>query len=346
MKKTLMIAVAVTLALMTTGCSGGKKKQAQVDEAQKKVLVKTDVSQKQTVARTVDFTANLQAYKQNFVTPAVAARIENIYVEVGDRVTEGQVLVDLDKNQYNTYALQLANAEANLARMKPVYEAGGISKQQIDELETSISVLKENVSNLETNLQLRSPLTGIVTGRYNEVGDLYTMSPNAAGGVGVLQVMEMDRLKATVSVPEQYFPNVYMKMPVKVIADIYPDMEFDGQVTRIAPSINPTTRSFEVEVTIPNRSLTLRPGMFARTTFNMAEVEGVTVLDLAVQKQAGTNERFVFVAKDGKAQRRVVVPGRQVGDRIEVLSGVEANEEVVVAGMARLRDGVEVEIVK
>ena len=345
MKKILMIASAVALALMATGCSGGKKKQAQVDDTQKKVLVKTDVSQTQTVARTVDFTANLQAYKQNFVTPAVAARIEKIYVEVGDRVTEGQILVDLDKNQYNTYALQLANAESNLARMKPVYDAGGISKQQIDELETSISVLKENVSNLETNLQLRSPLTGIVTGRYNEVGDLYTMSPNAAGGVGVLQVMEMDRLKATVSVPEQYFPNVYMKMPVRVVADIYPDKEFSGEVTRIAPSINPMTRSFEVEVTIPNKSLTLRPGMFARTTFNMAEVEGVTVLDLTVQKQAGTNERFVFVAKDGKAERRVVVPGRQVGDRIEVLSGVEAGEEVVVAGMARLRDGVEVEIV-
>lgn len=340
-----MIAATIALALMATGCTGGKKKQAQVEDTQKKVLVKTNMSERETVARTVDFTASLQAYKQNFVTPAIAARIEKIYVEVGDRVTEGQVLVDLDKNQYNTYALQLANAESNLARMKPVYEAGGISKQQIDELETSISVLKENVSNLETNLQLRSPLTGIVTGRYNEVGDLFTMSPNAAGGVGVLQVMEMDRLKATVSIPEQYFPYVYLKMPVKVVADIYPDKEFTGEVTRIAPAINPATRSFEVEVTIPNKSLTLRPGMFARTTFDMAQVEGVTVMDLAVQKQAGTNERYLFVAKDGKAQRRVVVPGRQVGDRVEILSGVETGEEIIIAGMARLRDGVEIEIV-
>lgn len=339
-----MIVTTIAAALLLTGCQGGRKKQTE-ETGQNKALVKVDPARTETVARTVDFTANLQAYKQNFVTPALAARIEKIYVEVGDKVTEGQLLVDLDKNQYNQYAAQLANAEATLARMKPVYETGGISKQQIDELETSISVLRENVENLRINLELRSPLTGIITGRYNEEGDLYTMSPNAGGGVGVLQVMEMDRLKANVSVPEQYFPQVYMNMPVRVVADIYPDKAFEGKVTRIAPAINPMTRSFDVEVTVPNRSLTLRPGMFARTTFNMGEVRGVTVHDLAIQKQAGTNERYLFVVDEGRAYRRVVVPGRQVGDRIEIVSGVEAGEEIIFAGMARLRDGIEVEIV-
>ena len=172
------------------------------------------------------------------------------------------------------------------------------------------------------------------------------MSPNRDQTVGILRVMEMDKLKATVSIPEQYFPSVYMGMPVKIVADIYQDKEFNGKVTRIAPAINPATRSFEVEVTVPNASLTLRPGMFARSTFNMGEVQGVTVTDIAVQKQAGTNDRYVFVVENGKAVRKKVTTGRLVGGRIEIISGLNENENVVVAGASRLSDGAEVEITR
>ena len=349
MKRGLLIATMVVAATALTGCHG--KKDKVVNEEQNTSTnalpnVKVEAAVAEDVAYTVSFTANLQAYKQTFIVPSLAARIDKINVEVGDHVRQGQVLVELDKTQYNTYALQLSNAETNLARMRPVYESGGISKQQIDELETNVKVLSETVRNLADNLTLRAPFDGVVTGRFNEVGDLFSMSPNAAGGIGILQVMQMNPLKAYVYVSEQYFPQVYMGMPVKVSADIYPDRSFEGKVSRISPSINSSTRTFEVEVTVPNPDTVLRPGMFTRSTFNMGEIASVTVLDMAVQRQVGTNDKFIYVVKDGVVDKRFVETGRQVGNRIEILSGVSAGENVVVAGASKLMDGMEVSIVE
>lgn len=344
MRKSLLIAAAIMGAVAMTGCQG-KKNKTVTDGEGELTQVKVEQARAEKVSQTVDFTANLQAYKQTFIVPALAARIEKINVEVGDNVKEGQVLVELDKTQYNTSALQLSNAETNLARMKPVHESGGISKQQIDELETNVNVLRETVRNLSENLTLTAPFSGVVTGRYNEVGDLFSMSPNADGGVGILQVMQMNPLKAYVYVSEQYFPQVYMGMPVKVVAEIYPDKEFEGKVSRIAPSINPATRTFEVEITVQNPSMSLRPGMYARTIFNMGEVDGVTVQDTAVQRQTGTNDKYVYVVKDGIVDKRFITTGRQTGDRIEVTSGLEAGETVVIAGASKLLGGMKVNVV-
>ncbi len=345
MRKTLLIVAAIMGTVALTGCQGKKNKGAEA--AEDVVYVKVEPARAEKVAQTIDFTANLEAYQMNFIVPSLAARIEQINVEVGDKVKKGQILVELDKTQLNTNKLQLSNAELNLARMMPVYETGGISKQQIDEMETNIGVLKETVKNLEDNLTLRSPINGVVTGRYNEVGDLFSMSMNSDGGIGILQVMQMDKLKAYVYVSEQYFPQVYMGMPVKVVAETFPDRTFEGKVSRIAPAINPSTRTFEVEVTVPNSDLTLRPGMYARTTFNMGEVNGITVQDMAVMRQTGTNDKYVYVVNDeGIVDKHFVTVGRRMNDRIEIISGVEIGENVVIAGGNKITTGMKVEIEK
>ena len=84
--------------------------------------------------------------------------------------------------------------------------------------------------------------------------------------------------------------------------------------------------------------------MYARTTFNMGEEDNITVLDVAVQRLAGTNERYVYVVEDGVVSRRMVSVGRQVGDRMEILSGLKEGEDVVIAGAARLHAGMAVEV--
>ena len=150
MRKSLLIAAAIVSVVAFTGCKGKNKTvTGGGDEA---VSVKIEQSYKEKVAQSVDFTANLEAYKQTYIVPSITARIEKLNVDVGDKVKKGQILAEMDKTQYNTNALQLANAELDFARMKPVYETGGISKQEIDAAETNINVLKETVSNLEENV--------------------------------------------------------------------------------------------------------------------------------------------------------------------------------------------------
>ncbi len=342
MKKQLFVACAAALAAV--GCSPKKTAGTQQEQSNEKVAVKTVTAEGRTVGQIVDFTANLLPEKQSFICPSLAVRIDEILVEVGDPVEKGQLLVVMDKNQYNQSALQLANNEVDLARLKAVYQSGGVSKQQIDQLETSVGVMRESLEDLEKNVELRSPIDGVVTGRFNEVGDLFTMSPNSAGGVGILQVMQINPLKAIVAIPEQYYPIVKTGMPVEIKVETFPDRTFNGKVSIINPSINSSTRTFDVEVAIPNASRTLRPGMYARTVFNMGEKEGVAVNDLAVQKQVGTNEKYVYVIRDGKAERRTVITGPQQGDVIEIVSGLEPGEQVAVAGISRLSNGTEVEV--
>lgn len=345
----MMVATAVASSLLVA-CGGEKSSnavgKAAPTEEVAKVLVKTAPVVLADVAETVDFTTTLLPYKKSFITPQMALRIDDIRVEVGDHVKKGELVATLDKNQYNQSAAQLKNAEQNLGRMMSVYEAGGVSKSQIDELTTSVTVMRETVANLERNIELRSPIDGVITGRYNEPGDLFAMGANADGGMGVLQVMQIDKLKAIVALSEKYYPMVYKGMKVKVMAEVFGDREFEGTVSIVYPAINSSTHTFNVEVIVPNAKEVLRPGMFARTEFNMGNRQSLTVPDVAVQKQMGVNDRYVYVIKGGVAERRVVELGRQVGDRVEILSGISTGEEVAITSLSKIKNGSAVEVVQ
>ena len=195
-----------------------------------------------------------------------------------------------------------------------------------------LDIQREGVENLKKIIEYRSPITGVITARNAEAGDLLTGAP-------ILQVMQIEPLKVIVNLSEQYFPYVKVGMPVDLTVDIYPEEHFVGKVSLIYPALDAATRTFKVEVKVQNRKELLRPGMFARTTFEMGQKQGLLVPDVAVQKQIGTAERYLYVIKDGKAERRRVEMGRQIGDRIDILSGVAAGEEVAITALAKLYNG-------
>ncbi len=156
--------------------------------------------------------------------------------------------------------------------------------------------------------------------------------------------MQINPLKIIANIQEQYYPAVKLGMPVEIRTDIFPGEVFAGKVSLIYPALDASTRTFTVEVTVPNGNEKLRPGMFARSTFNMGDKEGIMVPDVAVLKQVGSSERYLYVVKDGKAERRSVKVGRQIGSDVDILSGVADGEQIAVTALSRLADGVEVEV--
>ena len=336
MKKIVILCIA---AVSFAGCTGKKGVTAVAED--KGVLTKSAVAEEASVQLTEVFTSEIEPYKENDITPSASGvHIDRIYVEVGDPVREGQLVVTLDPTQYTQQLVQLKTVEDDYNRLLPVYEAGGISTQQIEQAKAQLDVQREVVANLKKNIEVRSPISGVVTARNYESGDLFAQQP-------ILHIMQIDPLKVIANISEQYFPNVKVGMPVKLAVDIFPDEEFTGTVSLIYPALDPTTRTFKVEVKVPNAKRTLRPGMYARTTFDMGSKEGVMVPDVAVQKQVGSAERYLYViVGDSVAERRSVKVGRQVGDRVDILSGIEAGEPVAVTALSKLFDGAKVDIKK
>lgn len=327
-------------ATMLVACdslkSDNKTAEAQPEAA---IAVKVATAEVSSVNVTETYTSEILPYKQNSITPAAQGlHIERIRVDVGDHVYAGQVIVTLDQTTLKQQELNLATTQDNYDRMVPVHAAGGISDQQLTQMKNTLDLQKEVVDQLRKNSTIKSPISGVVTARNFEDGDLFASMP-------ILQIMQINKLKVMASVSEQYFTKVKVGNKVSIEVDIFPGEKFEGTVSRINPALDAATRTFSVEITIPNANERLRPGMYARTTFDMGAREGVVIDDVAVQKQAGSSERFVYVIKDGVAEYRLVQDGRRVGDKVEILNGVAVGEQVATTSFTRLMDGKSVEIV-
>jgi membrane fusion protein, multidrug efflux system len=163
----------------------------------------------------------------------------------------------------------------------------------------------------------------------------------------VVSLVQIDRLKITVAVSEQYFPRIRNGMTAIVITDIYPDREFNGTIFRIHPTIDPMSRSFNVEVMISNTGNLLRPGMFSRVSLDLDKIEALLLPAAAVLKMQGSNDRFLFKEENGKAVRVPVTTGRRYDDLIEVFSDkLKKGDRIITSGQARLIDGVNVNVVQ
>jgi RND family efflux transporter MFP subunit len=299
------------------------------------------------IARTIDYTATIQAFEEVNMAPSTPGRVDKIYVEVGDRVQKGQKLFLMDRSQYYASKIQLANLEKDLARMDTLMKVGSIKAQTYDQTKAQYEVTKTNVDFMEANTLLEAPFPGIITGKYLEDGELYSGAPGMSGKAAVVTLMQINPVKITVSISEQNYPLIKKGMQARVTADVYPDREFEGRIFRIHPTINPMSRTFNAEISIPNGTELLRPGMFARVYIDMGEVEAFVVPSNSVLVQEGTNERFIFVADGNVASRRVVKPGKRFDDKVEIAEGdLKVGDNLVIDGQARLTDGLNIEVVK
>lgn len=299
------------------------------------------------IARTIDYTSTIQAYEEVNLAPSTPGRVDKIYVEVGDRVKQGQNLFLMDRTQYYANKIQLASLEKDLARLDTLLKVGSVKAQLYDQTKAQYEVMKTNVEFMEENTLLEAPFTGIITGRYLEEGELYSGAPGMSGKAAVVTLMQINPVKIMISISEQYFPLIKNGMKVQVEADVYPGKSFDGTIFRVHPTIDAMSRSFRAEVRISNGSELLRPGMFVRSFIDMGQQEAFVVPASAVMMQEGTNERYIFVVENGIAVRKPVILGQRFDDRFEIAGGdLKEGDSLITDGQARLNNGQKVEISK
>lgn len=338
MKLSPLFAAALCLGL-ACGCS--KSESGATPAAQQEELPKVDVMQvfSQEVPQITEYTATVEAFKTNNITTSTPNRIKSILVDIGAKVSKGQRLVVLDNVNIDQLKVRLDNTEREYNRAVKLLEIGGGTQQAVDQLRTELEASRRQYANMVENTVLISPITGVVTARNYDPGDM-------TGQLPILTIEQVRPVKVIVNVSESEYSKVHNGMKAAIRLDVFGDEEFTGTVHLIHPTIDASTRTFTVEITIDNADERVRPGMFARVTLNFGEAEHVVVPDRAVVKQSGSGNKYVYVLNpaDSTVSYNRVELGRRIDNTYEVLSGVDNNAYVVTSGQTRLTDGSRVEV--
>ncbi len=325
------------LAAVACGSNESKTEQA----APETVVPNVEVAlvQVRAVPQESTYASTVEAYAVNNIMPQQGGRIRKINVEVGDYVSKGQVLAEMDRLQLDQLALQIQNDNVEYERLKSLYQEGGVSKSDFEAAELGYKVRKSNYQNVEENTILRSPVTGYVTARNFDVGDMFAMS------APLFTVQQVVPVKLLVGISESEYTKVKKGDAVSLTVDAIPGRTFHGKIERLYPVIDAATHTFKAEVVVPNADRVLRPGMYARVLVNFGSHNSVVVPDRALVKQEGTGTRFIYVLQeDGTVKYLPVKTGRHMGAEYEITEGLQDGWKVVVKGQAALRDGVKVNV--
>ena len=341
MKYIKLSTLTLAAALLMTACGSKDSSTATTGQPAEKAapVVSVVTAQAEDVDVTNTFTSNVEPYATNNIASQTAGRIASVNVEVGDKVRKGQLLARMDDVNLAKTRMQYVNDSTELGRLTELYKIGAISQADYDMAKLSLNVTKKTYENLAENTYLRSPINGVVTARNYDKGDMYSMAQP------IFVVEQITPVKMLVNVSESLFTQVHKGMEFDITVDAYPNETFKGTVNLLYPTVNATTHTFPVEVICENKDQRLRPGMFARVTATFGTNHHVVVPDVAVVKQQGSGEHFIYVLNaDNTVTYTKVELGRRLGSRYEILSGINEGDRIITEGQVRLKNGVSVTV--
>lgn len=330
----------LSMAAILVACGPKRNDTADAQAEDERPVVDIDVAHTRPVDLMRSYTANVEADNINNIAPSMSNRIRSITVDVGDHVSKGQILVTLDAANADQQRINLELTEREYNRAVELLNIGAGTQRQVDQLKAQLDAQRTQYENTMTNTVLRSPISGVVTARNYDPGDM-------SGQLPVLTVGQTTPVvKVVINVNESDIASIKTGMPVNVVFDAYEGETFDGRITRMAPALDVNTRTFPAEATVANPQGRIRPGMFARVDINLGVRDNVVVPDRAVVKQNGSANKFVYTYSGGKVAYKKVELGQRIDDSYELLSGIEDGDTVVVSGQVRLADGIDVQLKK
>lgn len=333
----VLAGLLITAFITLTGC-GKEAEDATPDEVA--IPVEVTTATQKVIPRTLEFAGSILAWREANLGAQMAGRIEKIYVQEGDEVKAGDVLVQMDDTQLTQARVAYQIAKDDDERMEPLFRDGSISPQQFDKVKAAYETAKATYELMLRNTQLRAPFSATVTAKRMNEGEVFVLMPGG-GGVppSIISLMQIDPLKVLVNATESDFPRIRLGMPAEISVDIYPARPFEGRVSRIDPAINRDSRTFAVEIRVANPNKVLRPGMFARVKIIVGEENALVVPRAALIRQPGSSIMYGFVVENGGARRREVRLGVPLDDLVEIKEGLQAGDQIVIKGQLRLKDG-------
>jgi RND family efflux transporter MFP subunit len=310
----------------------------------------------------------LPAQLQPYVESAIFARTNGYLLhwnkDIGSHVKKGELLAEIDTpevdqelsqakatRQQTDAQMQLAKSTAE--RWTNLRKTDSVSQQEADQQVSAYAQAQANLAAADANVRrlqqlesfkhVYSPITGVITRRNTDVGALIT-----AGSTGqsreLFDVAQIDPLRVFVSVPQSNAPAIRAGLPAYIELREYPGQKFNGKVVRTADAIDPTTRTLLTEIDVPNPNGQLLPGSYAEVHFAVPiQISRMSVpVNTVLFRPEGP--RVAVVGPDNKVHLKAIIIGRDFGTKIEILGGLDANDQVIMNPADSLEDGEEVNV--
>jgi len=349
-----LIAVLAPGVFLTGGCGDGPREEPAAAETVSVPLYTVKLRELPTFTTAI---GNFEPVSKVQLATRIMVHVKQVRVEAGDRVKAGQVLVELDQKdilsrQKQSQAMlasaksQLANARSYYNRIKKLHDERSATDQDLDNArarlesaEAAVSAAEGQLSEAQANLnysRLVSPFDGYVTAKTIEAGDL------ASPGAPLVTVERQDSMKIVAMVNERVVDRISVGQKAWVQTDVHGSARLPATVEAVIPSADPRTRTFQVKLVLGNPEGTLKSGMFARVFFQTGTARTLAVPDSAVLRKGQLTGLFT-VDDNGRARLRWVRLGQAGAEMVEVLSGLEPGDKVVLSGHHLMREGQKVE---
>jgi len=405
-KRCLLLWWTAWVSLLACSCGNTRKVTASGASSEDKALTVTiAMVESREVRRTVEAVGSLFAYDEVTVSPEVDGRADKVFVDVGDHVTKGQVLVQILPLEYELALAQqqglldqararlglsqgqeelgdptqaasvrkasadLANAEQKYKRTTELTQQGVLPKQTYDEDEANYKAAKaaydlalQDVTNMQAAIKqdqaaldlarkklrdtsIRAPFDGYIKERDVTVGQ-YLKAQGAPAPA--MTIVNIDPMRVRLKVPEKMAAWVLVGQPIQLSVEAFPDRSFTGKIWRINPSVDATTRTFDVEALVENHQSLLKPGFFVKASVTSSKVEKVLFIPRrSINYAYGIYK--VYLVNGNKLKETEIKVGDQSGEEMEILEGVKEGDRLALAAEGQelaLKDGVSIKVAK
>lgn len=269
--------------------------------------------------------------------------------KLGDRVKEGQPFLEINDPEYvngislETKIMNLELAQKTYERQKSVFEKGGVTERELQDAELQVTTAKNNLEDAKLKLakmKMAIPMSGIIV-------EFPNLTPKGTidAGQTLGKIMNYSRMHIDINLPENTMQEIKKGQQVQLTNYSIPDDTLSGKITEISPAIDVETRTYLAKVRFSNPKLLIKPGMFMKTLIKVRQKDGIIIIpkEIIISDQKG---KRVFVVEENTAIERIIETGIENEDMVEVISGLEPNDRLVVKGYETLRNKSKVKVLK
>jgi RND family efflux transporter MFP subunit len=332
----LLIRLLATSLFLVSGCSGDQDEAGKTGADLPVADVTTITVQKQSPIRQVELMGTVQAADSAEIAARISGTITDLPVTPGSRVKKGDPLITISAGEITAKLLQAQaqyeQAARNLKRERNLLKKNAATPENVKTLEESKRIAEAAYKEARTMLsytEVKAPFDGIITRKMANVGDL------ATPGKPLVRIDNESRLQVLTDVPETLILGISLGDTLEVYIPAA-EAKVSGTVEEIAPTADPRSRTAPVKLSV-EPTLNIRSGQFARVSLPSTRGSAVMVPAQAVQSYGQMDK--VFIVRDGKAQLLLVKTGLSSADQVEILSGLNEGDEVIITGHTHLKDG-------